>query len=174
MTVANTSGTFALYIVSSSSHKIRVVDDSGLIRTFAGNGSAAFGGDGGFANASTVAFNQPRGMLYYNGDLFVSDNVNKRIRKISSNGMVSTVWGNGSAAISPYEVSIAGNTMYIADRGGHLIRSLGKSSTANFVRCSLKEDDALRPFVCRDSQTWLRGTWEPWAPFTPEPEAPDP
>jgi uncharacterized protein (TIGR03437 family) len=64
------------------------------IATFAGNGSQAFSGDGG--PAAIAALDHPRGLAVdSSGSVYVSDVDNLRIRRISPNGMISTVAGNG-------------------------------------------------------------------------------
>ena len=64
------------------------------IQTFAGNGSQAFGGDGG--PAAVAALNHPRGLVVdSNGSVYVADADNLRIRRITPDGVISTVAGNG-------------------------------------------------------------------------------
>jgi len=72
------------------SHRIRKVSN-GVITTVAGNGTCCFSGDNGPANGAQVYF--PEGSrLDSAGDLYIADNVNNRIRKVS-NGVISTVAG---------------------------------------------------------------------------------
>src|ERR1035437_5068534 len=66
------------------------------ISTIAGNGTAAYSGDGGPATAA--ALNQPRGIaLDSAGNIFVADMTNARIRKIGTDGTIITVAGTGVA-----------------------------------------------------------------------------
>jgi sugar lactone lactonase YvrE len=78
----------------SDGNKIRKVDPSGIIHTIAGTDAAGFGGDGG--PASLASFHQV-GALFpdQSGNLYVADVLNFRIRKISSNGMITTIAGTG-------------------------------------------------------------------------------
>ncbi len=78
----------------SDGNKIRKVDPSGIIRTIAGTDAAGFAGDGG--PASLASFNQV-GALFpdQSGNLYIADVRNFRIRKISSNGIVTTIAGTG-------------------------------------------------------------------------------
>jgi len=68
----------------------------GIIATVAGNGAGGFSGDGG--PAADAMFNGPWWVVGdWEGNLYISDADNYRIRKIDSNGIISTVAGNGSA-----------------------------------------------------------------------------
>jgi len=81
-----------LYIVDGSN--IRRVDVSGTITTIAGTSQAGFSGDGG--PAVNAQLNQPLGLTVDSaGNIFVADTSNFRIRKIDTNGIITTVVGNG-------------------------------------------------------------------------------
>jgi uncharacterized protein (TIGR03437 family) len=82
-----------LYIADASNHVIRRVDRQGIIHAVAGAGRAGFS-DG---PAASALFNSPRGIaLDTQGNLYVADFINNRIRKITPNGTVSTLAGNGT------------------------------------------------------------------------------
>jgi len=85
----------SIYIGDSDNHRIRRVDsDDGKIYTFAGNGTAGFGGDEGLA--TNASLNNPRGVFADSaGNIFVADYMNNRIRKVNASGIISTVAGNG-------------------------------------------------------------------------------
>jgi len=69
------------------------------ISTIAGNGGSGFAGDGGMATNAHIT--SPAGLTVdSSGNLYIADAVNQRIRKISSNGIITTVAGNGTAAYS--------------------------------------------------------------------------
>jgi sugar lactone lactonase YvrE len=126
-----------LYIADTSNHRIRKVDISGMITTVAGNGTEGFAGDGG--PAAQARLNFPTGVTVDRaGNLFITDQSNNRVRKVSSVEVITTVAGNGiggfsgdgSAAIraslkSPGGVAVdeAGN-LYIADSSNNRIRKL--------------------------------------------------
>src|SRR5207247_7899660 len=84
--------TFSLSIRYNS--RIRKVSANGIITTVAGNGTYGFSGDGGRAiiaqllGAQGVALDSA-------GNIFIADVV--RIRKVSPDGIIRTVAGNGSA-----------------------------------------------------------------------------
>ena len=81
-----------LYIADTGNQRIRSVA-AGQIATFAGTGSAGFGGDGGPATAA--AFNTPTALaIEAGGALLVCDTGNQRIRRIRA-GLATTIAGNG-------------------------------------------------------------------------------
>lgn len=83
-----------VYISDSSNHRIRMVDRTGAIRTIAGNGARGFSGDGG--PATQASFNYPAGVAAgADGSVYVADRRNHRIRKIDSDGIVTTIAGTG-------------------------------------------------------------------------------
>ena len=75
-----------LYIADSMNDRIRAVDlRTGLIRTVAGTGTSAYGGDGGPATAAKIA--EPRGVAVTGeGDVIVIDTGNNRLRRIDLDG----------------------------------------------------------------------------------------
>ena len=84
----------SLYIVDKANHCIRRVSFDGIISTVAGNGEHGFSGDGG--PATEAAMRYPWGVaLGADGSLYISDKNNHRIRRVSSDGIISTVAGNG-------------------------------------------------------------------------------
>jgi len=126
-----------LYIADTGHNRIRKVSN-GVITTVAGNGTCCFSGDNGPANGAQVYF--PEGVAVDSaGDLYIADNVNNRIRKVS-NGVISTVAGTGTEGFSgdngpatsaqlnhPAGVAVdsAGN-LYIADTSNNLIRKVSE------------------------------------------------
>jgi uncharacterized protein (TIGR03437 family) len=84
-----------LYIVDTGNDRIRKVGTDGNISTFAGSGNTAFSGDGG--PAASAGLNAPQGIAIDNaGNLFIADTFNHRVRKITPDGSISTVAGNGN------------------------------------------------------------------------------
>jgi streptogramin lyase len=98
-----------LYFVEMKNAVIRKVDRStGVISTVAGTGTHGFSGDGG--PATSAQFNQPHSIAFdANGDLYVADIRNNRIRKIDmKTGVMSTFSGTGENVTSPDGSSIHG------------------------------------------------------------------
>lgn len=90
-----------ILVAESTSHRIRKVTVStGIITTVAGDGTAGFSGDDGYA--TTAKLNGPNGIVIDgSGNLYISDNGNNRIRKVAGDtGVITTVAGNGSAVFS--------------------------------------------------------------------------
>ncbi len=125
----------------SNQSQVRKVAPDGTITLFAGSGNPGFLGDGG--PATQAQFHDVRGLsIDRDGNLYVADNWNHRVRKIDRNGVVSTVAGNGSATASgdggpavsagvPYPrglaVDAAGN-LYITNLG-NIVRKVAPDGT---------------------------------------------
>eukprot|EP01038_Epipyxis_sp_PR26KG_P010892 gene10892-14618_t len=99
------------------------------ITTIAGNGSAAYNGNGGQATSATLYYPQYIALDYYR-NIIIADIGNNVIRKVSKSNIISTVAGNGirgysgdggpatSASISPQGVAVDTlNNIYITCRG---------------------------------------------------------
>ena len=83
-----------LFVADYGNNEIREVTPAGVVTTFAGSTTAGFK-DG---LAKQALFNAPSGLCFdTQGNLYVSDQLNNRIRKIDQSGNVSTVAGNGTA-----------------------------------------------------------------------------
>ncbi|WP_455432278.1 NHL domain-containing protein [Streptomyces pratensis] len=90
-------GADALYVTDSSNHRIRKIAADGKITTVAGTGIAGFLGDGGPATAARL--NLPLGIAVdSSGIVYFSDYNNHRVRKITTDGKISTVAGTGAPA----------------------------------------------------------------------------
>ncbi len=122
-----------IYVGDSYNDVIRVINTSLIVSTFAGSGL------NGMANGpgSIATFNAPEGVATDSaGNVYVADNGNQMIRKITPGGMVSTLAGEGGyghddgAAVtatfydpSGVAVDSSGN-VYVADTGNNLIRKI--------------------------------------------------
>ena len=83
-----------LYVADCRNHRIRKVDTAGTITTVAGQGEHGFAGDGGPAANATLAC--PHSIALDDaGNLYFSDSLNDRIRKIDSAGIITTIAGTG-------------------------------------------------------------------------------
>lgn len=90
-----------LYIADTYNQRVRMVDaTTGIITTIAGNGIAGFSGDNGLATAAKL--NYPVDVvLDAQGNIYISDNGNCRIRKVTvATGIITTVAGNGLTGFS--------------------------------------------------------------------------
>ncbi|MGD0630257.1 MAG: Ig-like domain repeat protein [Terracidiphilus sp.] len=87
-----------MYIADTGNNVIRkIAASTGIISTFAGNGTPGFGGDGLVATAGAVEFNGPVGVTADSqGNLYIADLANQRIRRIDAvSNIVTTAAGNG-------------------------------------------------------------------------------
>ena len=71
-----------LFIADISNHRVRKVDTTGTITTVAGNGTGGFSGDGGPA-ASASLFGPNDVAVDSAGNLFIAEQINHRIRKVT-------------------------------------------------------------------------------------------
>ena len=72
-----------VYIADMGNNRIRKIDASGIITTFAGNGTGGFSGDNG--PAASCELNGPAGIAFdADGNMFVADKSNERIRRIAN------------------------------------------------------------------------------------------
>jgi hypothetical protein len=101
-----------LYIADNNNHRVRKVDAAGVIHTVAGTGSSGFSGDGGPATAARLA--EPRNIAFGpDGSLYIVDQVNDRIRRVSPGGTITT-YASGFGLPRDVAVDAAGN-VYVAD-----------------------------------------------------------
>jgi uncharacterized protein (TIGR03437 family) len=136
-----------IYISDTQAPRIRKVDVRGTITTVAGNGRTGFSGDGGPATSAQLS--DPMGLATdAAGNVYLADRYNNRIRKVSTDGMITTVAGGGnpasgigdggpatSARLSgPYGVAAdsAGN-LYISDLGNGRIRKVSANGIITTV-----------------------------------------
>src|SRR5262249_27870884 len=81
-----------VYVADTSNHTIRKVASDGTVTTFAGTAGSLGTTDNAFGTAAR--FNHPTGLaIDSNHTLYVADAFNHAIRKITSNGFVSTLAG---------------------------------------------------------------------------------
>ncbi len=118
-----------LYICDKENHRIRKVDVSGNITTVAGNGTEGSDGDGG--QAISAQLNTPQGVVIdANGNLYICDDLNNKIRKVTTNGIIATIAGTGEYGFSgddglataaklkspvDIDIDIAGNIFFADD-----------------------------------------------------------
>jgi hypothetical protein len=143
-------GSGNLYIADSANNVIRKVNSSGIITTVAGNYSlgAGYSGDGGAA--TNAALNYPVCVAVDgSGNLYISDYGNAVVRKVDTNGVITTVAGNhslgagysgdGGAATNaalnyPFGIVVDGSgDLYIADSQNSLIRKVNASGIITTV-----------------------------------------
>ena len=116
--------------------------------TVLGTGTAAFSGDGG--PGKRAALNAPAGMTRLpDGSILIADASNHRIRRLATDGTVSTVAGTGTASTTgdggaataatvntPWDVEVqpgGGGAYYISENGGHVVRRVSSTGTITTV-----------------------------------------
>ena len=84
-----------LYFVELSGQRVRTIGPDGLVRTLAGSGRKGEGGDGG--PAAKAEFNAMHSLaVANNGDIYVADTLNNRVRKLDGRtGQITGVAGTG-------------------------------------------------------------------------------
>ncbi len=87
-----------LFITDNSNYRIRKVNTAGIISTIAGNGTPGFTGDGGPATAASI--NPFYVSLNKDGEVFITDQTNHCIRKVDTNGIITTIAGTGTYGFS--------------------------------------------------------------------------
>jgi trimeric autotransporter adhesin len=135
-----------LYIADTDNFRIRKVSTAGIITTIAGNGKPGYTGDGGPAASTGLSY--PAGVaLDGAGNLYIADTGNERTRKVSPEGIISTVAGNGVFGYSgdggpatnaqlywPEGVAVdGGGSLYIADSRNSRVRKVSPEGIISTV-----------------------------------------
>jgi len=133
-------GSGNVYIADVGNHRIRKVNPSGIISTFAGTGSSGYTGDGGEATTATIG--GPYFLVFDDaGNLYFSDVSDNVVRKINTSGIITTVAGTGTAGYSgdggpataadlnaPMGIALdAAGSIYIGDWSNNRIRKINTS-----------------------------------------------
>lgn len=131
-----------LYISDCENDVVRKVDPGGEITTVAGTGIMGFLGDNGPATAARL--NCPIGLAVDGAEnLYIADRGNKRVRKVTPAGAITTFAGNGnigpptgdggpatSATFFPQELAFdSDGNLYIADAFDNNVRKIDSSGT---------------------------------------------
>ena len=88
-----------VYIADGVNYRIRKVNTAGIISTFAGTGNAGFSGDGGLATAAEISYAYAVA-TDASGNVYIGDFSNNRVRKVNTNGIISTYAGNGTGGLT--------------------------------------------------------------------------
>ncbi len=90
-----------MYIAETWSGRVRKVDTKGIITTVAGRDDTLPGYNGDNIPATAATLNEPTDVTVDKaGNLYICDWVNNRIRKVNTNGIITTYAGNGTAGFS--------------------------------------------------------------------------
>ncbi len=139
-TVITFDSSHNMYVVDYGNNRIRKINTSGTVSTFAGNGTASYSGDGGPAIAAEL-YGPCCVIADDTGNIYIADSWNNRIRKVNTSGIISLVAGTGIGSYSgdggqakfadlnkPFRIvfDVAWN-MYIADSFNSRIRMINSS-----------------------------------------------
>jgi uncharacterized protein (TIGR03437 family) len=145
-----------LYIGDSNDDRVRTIDTKGIIHTFAGANQynktpgstpwTSYGGDGGPATKASLF--HPYGVAVDAfGNVYIADSDDNRIRKVATDGTITTVAGNGTAGFSgdggpavnaqlnrPWDVAVdSSGDLFIADYNNQRIRLVDASGTITTI-----------------------------------------
>ncbi len=155
-----------VYVTDNSNHRVRKIDTSGIITTVIGNGLVGFSGDNGAATAAEINF--AGGITVdSNGNLYLADCLNNRIRKLNTSGVISTIAGTGTGSYSgdggmataatmnlPIDVRFDGtNHLLVTDFNNRRVRSITLPNNRPHFLASRSIMD-----VCQDSAAKPIGT----------------
>lgn len=133
-----------VYIADTANQRIRKISADGVITTVAGTGAAGYSGDGGPAYLAQVWY--PTGVAVDgSGNLYIADN--QHIRKVTVDGIITTIAGTGSSGYSgdngpatsaqvniPHSIAVDGNgNLFIADTYNNRIRKVSTDGTITTV-----------------------------------------
>jgi uncharacterized protein (TIGR03437 family) len=126
-----------LYIADYDNNRIREIAPDGTITTVVGTGVAGYAGDGGPAIAALL--DGPSGIaLDSAGNLYIADNNNAVVRRVTAGGLISTIAGNGTplpasgdggaaqaAQMDPWRLTVdAAANVYVSDTANSRVRML--------------------------------------------------
>ncbi len=141
-----------VFVADTGNHSIRKINPAGLVTTFVGSSTPGTADGTGAA----ARFNFPQGIaIDGSGNLFIADTLNHSIRKISTDGVVTTVAGfpgnsgsaDGSRTVaqfySPTALTVDNSgTLFITDTSNYTVRKLTPSGGVTTVGGSLVSGDS--------------------------------
>jgi trimeric autotransporter adhesin len=133
-----------LYASDCQTSRVFRITDSGTVTVVAGTGTYQLSGDGGSAPKANVYC--PSGLaLDADGNLFIADRANNRVREVDKNGVITTVAGTGKIGVDAGTFSGDGGpalrahlwepsglafdargNLFVADRDNNRIRKIGR------------------------------------------------
>jgi sugar lactone lactonase YvrE len=135
-----------ILLADSLNHAILKIDREGYLTHVAGNGQRGFSGDGG--QATEASLSGPYDVrIDSKGNVYIADLFNYRIRKVDTNGVISTVAGTGVAGYRgdggpavnaqlnmAYGIALDNeDNLLIADSDNHVIRKVGRDGIIHTI-----------------------------------------
>ena len=136
-----------LFVADTGNNRIRKITPAGLVSTVAGDGTAGYVDGPG----TQAQFDGPIGLAVdTKGNIYVADTYNDRVRKITSDGVVTTVAGaglgyaDGPAGSALFDtpcgiVVSPDGTLIVADTGNHRLRKIANGQVATLPFSFLEE-----------------------------------
>ena len=150
-----TDGAGNVYFADSANHRVRKIDTTGMISTLAGTGERGYGGDDGPAVEARLSY--PGGVAVdTEGNVYVADSWNHRVRKVDREGTITTLAGRGfpgllgnggpaaqAALANPTGISVDGEgNVYVADTWNHRVRRIDGSGVISTFAGSGRDVDS--------------------------------
>jgi serine/threonine-protein kinase len=136
----------ALYVSCFTAHRVIRVERNGVYTTVAGSGEAGYDGDG--RPAAEAALYRPQGIAFdAAGNLYIADELNHRVRKVDTHGIITTFAGTGERGVSgdgfrasfvdlwsPVDVAVdGGGNVYVLEGSLSRIRKVGREGIITTV-----------------------------------------
>jgi sugar lactone lactonase YvrE len=125
-----------LYLSDWGNYRVRKVDTNGIITTVAGNGAGGYSGDGGPATNASLLGNSGVA-VDSSGNIYIADGSNNRVRKVDTNGIITTVAGNGTGGDSGDGTAATNAELWGAS--GVCLDSAGNLYIADYRNNSVRE-----------------------------------
>jgi uncharacterized protein (TIGR03437 family) len=133
-----------VYISDTQNNRVRMVSPAGTITTIAGDGKFGFTGDNGPGASAELSY---PGFLTLDasGNLYISDTLNFRVRKLTPAGIISTVVGNGnplsqgdggpaiSAGVAPVGIAVDGAGNLFISQSNSVIRKVDTNGNISTI-----------------------------------------